>query len=776
MSLDLASLVAMSDGFVPPSTMEDALRRQALAGGGLDTALLETGARLSESECLRFLEKASGFPGIDGPSLMGLGAAAAALLPGELAERHCLLPLHTDGQRLHVAVPFPASQSTLDEVRVSLRCELSPRVALEARLREAIARVYDVPLAERFTSLIARLGPVENAARATATLRPSSPTAGDTLRPAIQPLKNENINMTAALEKALANDASDPPPSDASTARKGPEGQAAIATRIAGAAEDAPPSGEEWTFDRAKVALEAAGNRDAIIEVALRFYVTTFDFAAAFAIVGGTAEGWSAFTADGISPDTIEQISIPLDAPSVLRTVLVTRGRYLGPLPSDPLSSRLVAGRLSPSLAFVCPIEMRGRPVAILYADATERRASDDRIAELVALTNLAGRRLEKLILESKRKLGERAASVPPSAPPSESSGTASNLEPPPPSASDLFARSPAHPRRSPETQRGTAARTATPIPAPISAPGLSRMAPAPAPAPSTAPTAPSMDELYDAVEKMIGSDPGERARALRILQQAPEIAAALLAARFPGPVLPRVPTADLPAPEDLGPVPAALVRMGGAAARALIPLLEYRDVDCRHIAVLTAGRLQSPTLVAPVARRIFDPHPVVGGAARVALRAMRQVAGFDKALNEIRGALNGGDCDAAASAARALGFLHDLQAVEKMIELTGHPEKSVAQAAADALKEITKQKLGTSPSKWKSWWFQHGSQPRTSWLIEGLDHRDLEVRLSAIDELVRVVNDNLGYFANGRQGDRKAGVKRWIAWYEAAGRHVVIV
>jgi hypothetical protein len=108
---------------------------------------------------------------------------------------------------------------------------------------------------------------------------------------------------------------------------------------------------------------------------------------------------------------------------------------------------------------------------------------------------------------------------------------------------------------------------------------------------------------------------------------------------------------------------------------------------------------------------------------------------------------------------------------MEKLIELTGSEAKAVAQACADALRDITKQSLGANATKWLAWWEQNRTRPRAAWLVEALRHRDLDLRLSAIDELVRAVNDNFGYYADGPKADRDAAIQRWIAWYRTEGK-----
>ena len=638
-------------------------------------------------------------------------------------------------------------------------------------------------------------------------------------------------------------------------------------------------------------------------------------------MVGGNAVGWTALTPEGFVPERVERVSLPLDAPSVLRTVLFTRGMYLGPIPADPISQQLVLamGRPQPLVAFVCPIEVRDRPVAILYADSSGRAASDKRVAELVAFAQLLGRRLERLILENKRKLTGTvtAAPAPPAAiePVQESSEVV--VEPPPPAAAplpeilpaedpvrvevpplaepvkveeeptqvaelpveepvkvtiegeptqvaelpveepirveqeptqvveipmeepvkaereptlvaempvevplevvappaekrpapvpakvakaprrrapaapqppdkyeyipapavppppvlasfvidspgptaaEIFARSPARPKRS---SGSATSGPALPTMEPMLAPGVSRMA-----VPSMA-APPSPQELHLAADKLIGTDLAARVRALGVLMRAPDVAAAVLATRFPGPLLrARVPLTELPAAEELGPVPAALARMGPAAARALLPLIENRDADCRYFALLTAGCAPSPAVIGAIAEKVFDKQPLVANAARVALAAQRGVAGFADAVTRVRHGLSVKDAETAICAAKALGPLHDLLAVDKLIELTGSEERPVAQAASDALREITKQTLGTNPTRWTAWWEQNQERPRAAWLVEALRHRELDIRLSAIDELVRAVNDNFGYYADGPKAERDQAVGRWIDW-----------
>jgi hypothetical protein len=606
------------------------------------------------------------------------------------------------------------------------------------------------------------------------------------------------------------------------------------------AAEAEPP--DSWTLAEASAAVDQALDRHQVIRVALRFALKSFDFAAAFTVVGGNAVGWAAQTREGPADERVARISLPLDAPSVLRTVLLAKGRYVGPLPTDALSQSLAKDleRPQPTAVFLYPIEVRDRPVALLYGDVVGRALGDRCVGELVVFAQSLGRRIERLIVEQKRRLAsERSATSRKEAPSAGGqSGAASGgapsaselslepnrpaegrsssgplvrgLEPDRPAEgrsssgplvrglepnrpaegrsssgplvrglepaltpAELFARSPPRHRAGATSARdgqddavegaleiADPATAAALAPASRGATGVSFAVPA------------SMDDLFAAADRLVGTDSSERARALAELARYPEISAAVLIARFPGPLLrARVPVSELPSPDELGPVPGALARMGPAAARALAPLLEHRDADSRYYALLTAGKLPSPVLVAPVAQGVFDRHPVVASAARVALAAMRAVPGFDEALAKIRAGLSSRDSETAISAAKAVGLLRDVESVENLIGLTGLENEALAQAAADALRAITLQSLGLDAQRWASWWEQAKHRPRAEWLAEALRHRDKDLRASAIEELARVAGDDFGYLADGPRHEREAALRRWEEWQRAGDR-----
>ena len=238
-----------------------------------------------------------------------------------------------------------------------------------------------------------------------------------------------------------------------------------------------------------------------------------------------------------------------------------------------------------------------------------------------------------------------------------------------------------------------------------------------------------------------------------------------MLATHFPGPTAwSRLPVVELPEADELGPIPGAMSRLGRPAAQALAPLLDSSDADTRYFALLTAGSLPYVELVDGVLRGLFDYEPDISSAARVAAAALKHLPRLDAARRELRQELTSRDALRRSLAARALGTLHDRESIEGLINLTGSDDEMCAQAAAEALREVTRVTLGLDKRAWTAWWAENRSRRRADWLVASLRHPELDVRLAAIEELSRGLNDTLGYYADAPEAEREAAVRRWEA------------
>ncbi len=459
-----------------------------------------------------------------------------------------------------------------------------------------------------------------------------------------------------------------------------------------------PSNATEWTLAQARTSLKGATqDRDALVSVMLDYGRRTFEYVAAFAVLRGAAYGWEARGDGDLSP--IRELAIPLDAASVFRTVALTRGSYVGPLPPDALSQHYLAllGR-SPRTVFVWPVEVQSKLVAIIYGDCGARPVSQRRLSDFILFCQDLPAAFHDLIVFRK-------------------------LNPP-------------------------------------VAPQFSE--PSPAGQQAEAPT--DADWFHGLMSLLTGPDPAERSMAMGELLKTPEASAQALAAAFPGPTgWSRLPVVELPEPDELGPIPGALARLGAVGAVALAPLLDSADSDTRYLALLTAGSLRYPDVVDGVMRGLFDLEPDISSAARSAAGWLKYLPAFQTRMPQLRQELAASDPLRRSLAARALGVLHDREAIDGLINLTGSEDELCATSAAEALKEVTRASFGTNPRAWTAWWASARSRRRIEWLVEALSSDDFDLRLSAIEELSRTFGDNHGFFADGPREERANSVARWL-------------
>jgi len=132
----------VSKGYIDERAMKRALVASSAVAGGFCERILESGA-LNEPELLSIVAEQCGIPAVD-LSRTAIGLRELELIPRPVAEADLLLPLSTEGERLHVAVDATAySQETLDELQFITGMLVSPYAALPATLEKAIAAAYE---------------------------------------------------------------------------------------------------------------------------------------------------------------------------------------------------------------------------------------------------------------------------------------------------------------------------------------------------------------------------------------------------------------------------------------------------------------------------------------------------------------------------------------------------------------------------------------------------------------------------------------------------------
>src|SRR5262249_47544802 len=134
----------------------------------------------------------------------------------------------------------------------------------------------------------------------------------------------------------------------------------------------------------------------------------------------------------------------------------------------------------------------------------------------------------------------------------------------------------------------------------------------------------------------------------------------------------------------------------------------------------------------------------------------------FQAALPDLRQELVAKEPERRVLAARALGMLHDRASVEGLIGLTASDDATSAQAAAEALIEITRASFGTSTHGWPAWWAENRARRRVQWLLAALRHPEPWLRAAAAEELAAALQATLGYSADAPEPERAVAITRW--------------
>ncbi len=185
---------------------------------------------------------------------------------------------------------------------------------------------------------------------------------------------------------------------------------------------------------------------------------------------------------------------------------------------------------------------------------------------------------------------------------------------------------------------------------------------------------------------------------------------------------------------------------------------LDAPDADTRYVALLTAGSLPYAELVPGVLRGLFDAEPDVSSAARAAATALRRLPRFQAALPDLRQELVAKEPERRVLAARALGMLHDRASVEGLIGLTASDDALSAQAAAEALIEITRASFGTSTHGWMAWWAENKVAPARPVAARGAPEPRAVAPRPRPEELAAALGDTLGYSPDAPESERAEG------------------
>lgn len=385
MAVKLGDLL-LKEKIITPAQLEEALNTQVIFGGKLGTNLIEMG--VSEEAVTAALSRKFGVRGADPGQMMNIPPEVIVAIPAEIATKHRVVPLEARGRRLTLAMSDPTNLQVIDEISFRTGLIIQPAVAADIRLDYALEKYYGASRERRYIHVAKRI---------------DVPREEPAARPAPAPSAKEEVEQEyfeLPPEPAAAEE-EEPPPAEAPA----DESEEILELEEAEIEEEELPAEEPIAVVSEKdlaARLVEALDRDDILDAVVGHLSGRFPRCAIFLVRGDMALGWRC-ARDAEMVAGFDQLQIPLDEPSVLKTVIESRSYYLGPLPRTPFNSMILQdmGGSLPDSALLVPLAMAGRIVGILYVDGKGIDLGEH-LFELQKLTAGAAMAFEILVLKNK--------------------------------------------------------------------------------------------------------------------------------------------------------------------------------------------------------------------------------------------------------------------------------------------------------------------------------------------------------------------------------------
>jgi hypothetical protein len=420
MALKLGEML-VQEGLITSAQLEEALKYQVIFGGKLGTNLIEMGM-VEEASLAKVLSRKLGVPWAGEPELMNIPLEIIKLIPRDMAAKYKAIPLRLENRRLILVMADPTDLKAIDEIAFRTGFLVRPALTPEIRLVLALEKYYEIPRGIRFIHAGKKAPEARLTPPPSPLPRPPAKTSPSPSRPAPpEPSAGKGGVPASGISgpSTWSRSAGGAGPVPATASQKGnsvasrgvPSPTRPLAEPEAAPAE---PSGEaviripeaspeeSVTFESVCRSLAEARDREDISDILASYLGEEFPRGALFLVRGNAAMGWKARTGGRPVP-RFEQMEIPLDEPSALKTVTETKSFYLGPLSRTPFNSMMLQGIGGnvPASALLVPMMMMGRVVGILYVDGQNVNLAES-LPALQKLTAKASMAFEILVLKNK--------------------------------------------------------------------------------------------------------------------------------------------------------------------------------------------------------------------------------------------------------------------------------------------------------------------------------------------------------------------------------------
>jgi len=132
--------ILVRENLISPQSLREALDYQRQHGGRLGFSLVKLGL-ISDDMITAVLSRQYGIPSVN-LDLFSIDPTVLSLIPEEVAQKHCVLPLSRVGATLTLAMVDPTNVFAIDDVKFMTGLNVAPVVVAEGSVQQAIATYY----------------------------------------------------------------------------------------------------------------------------------------------------------------------------------------------------------------------------------------------------------------------------------------------------------------------------------------------------------------------------------------------------------------------------------------------------------------------------------------------------------------------------------------------------------------------------------------------------------------------------------------------------------
>ncbi|HKG96456.1 MAG TPA: ATPase, T2SS/T4P/T4SS family, partial [Pyrinomonadaceae bacterium] len=132
--------ILVRENLISPQSLREALDYQRQHGGRLGFSLVKLGL-ISDDMITTVLSRQYGIPSVN-LDLFSIDPTVLSLIPEEVAQKHCVLPLSRVGATLTLAMVDPTNVFAMDDVKFMTGLNVAPVVVAESSVQQAIATYY----------------------------------------------------------------------------------------------------------------------------------------------------------------------------------------------------------------------------------------------------------------------------------------------------------------------------------------------------------------------------------------------------------------------------------------------------------------------------------------------------------------------------------------------------------------------------------------------------------------------------------------------------------